>query len=87
MSKITEPFIGLVASCWVNGKAVHIYGSGDVRQLRAETTGGKHVPQTRIETMSTSEYENLREQWAAGCTSRDDARIQQRALRHLGLDM
>lgn len=82
-SKINKPFLHFAANCWLNGKAVVVYGDSDGVQLRAETTGGKHVPGTAIEEMPIAQYEALREVWTAGCLDRTDARIQQRALRHL----
>lgn len=86
-TKITKPFRHFAGDCWLNGKAVVVYGDDEVVQLRAETTGGKHVLGTRVDEMTREQYEALRESWAEGCLDRSDARIQQRALRHLGLDV
>ena len=86
-TKITKPFRHFAGDCWLNGKAVVVYGDDEVVQLRAETTGGKHIPGTRVEEMPVAQYEALRENWKEGCLDRSDARIQQRALRHLGLDI
>ena len=86
-SKITKPFLQFVGKSWLNGKAVVAYGDENGVQLRAETSGGKHVPGTRVEEMPVAQYEALRESWTEGCLDRGDARIQQRALRHLGLDI
>lgn len=86
-SKITKPFLQFVGKSWLNGKAVVAYGDEKTVQLRAETTGFKHIPTTKVVEMPREEYEALRETWTEGCLDRSDARIQQRALRHLGLDV
>ena len=87
MTKITKPFIQFVGKSWLNGKAVVAYGDDKSVHLRAETTGFKHVPGTRIEEMTREQYEALREGWMEGCLNADDARIQQRALNYLGLEI
>ena len=84
---INKPFIRFAGDCWLNGKAVVVYGDAAVVQIRAETFGGKHVPGTRVEEMPLEKYEALREEWSEGCINRDDVRIQQRALRYLGLEI
>ena len=86
-TKINKPFRHFAGDCWINGKAVVVYGDEETVQLRAETSGGKHVPGTRVEEMPTAQYEALRESWTEGCLNRSDARIQQRALNYLGLDI
>lgn len=86
-AKINKPFLRFAGNCWLNGKAVVVYGDADVVQLRAETTGGKPVPGARVEEMPVDQYEALHESWMDGCIDLGDARIQQRALRHLGLDI
>lgn len=84
---ITKPFRHFAGDCWMNGKAVVVYGDDEVVQLRAETTGWRRVPGTRVEEMPVAQYEALREEWSEGCLDRSDARIQQRALRYLGLEI
>ena len=87
MTKITKPFLQFVGKSWLNGKAVIAYADENGVQLRAETSGFKHVPGTRIEAMTREQYEALREGWMEGCPSANDARIQQRALNYLGLEI
>ena len=86
-TKINKPFRHFAGDCWLNGKAVAVYGDENGVQLRAETTGFKHVPGTRVDEMTREQYEALRESWAEGCLDRSDARIQQRALNYLGLEV
>lgn len=87
MTKITKPFLQFVGATWLNGKAVIAYADENGVQLRAETSGFKHVPGTRVEAMTREQYEALREGWMEGCLSSGDARVQQRALNYLGLEI
>lgn len=77
-------FLHFVGNSWLNGKAVAAYRAGDKIKLRAETTGNKHLPGTRIAELTDGEYEALRSEWSADCLDMRDARIQQRALAYLG---
>ena len=86
-SKINKPFLQFVGKSWINGKAVVAYGDETIVQLRAETTGFKHVPGTTVVEMPREQYEALREGWMEGCLNADDSRVQQRALNYLGLDI
>ena len=86
-TKINKPFLHFAGNCWLNGKAVVVYGDDELIQLRAETSGFKHVPGTKVAEIPREEYEALREGWMKGCLNADDARIQQRALNYLGLEV
>ena len=86
-SKINKPFLHFAGKSWINGKAVVAYGDETGVQLRAETTGFKHIPGSKVAEMTREEYEALRAEWMEGCVNADDARIQQRALNYLGLEI
>jgi hypothetical protein len=84
--KITLPFLRHVGGAFLNGKAVCAYGDGKTVQLRAETTGGKHLPKTRVVEMGADEFDALREQWGQYLPGggSQDVRVVQRALAYLG---
>ena len=81
----TLPFIKFAGGAWLHGKDVAVYGNDEVRELRAETCGGKTVPETRQIVMSVAEFEALESAWTeGGALAYRDACITRAALSYLG---
>jgi hypothetical protein len=81
------PFIHFAGGVWLHGKDVAVHGDSEIRELRAETCGGKKVPGSREVVITVAEYEALREQWTrGGQVGRGDARLARAALAYLGVN-
>lgn len=79
---MTKQFIEFVGNTWINGKAVAAYRvDADTVQLRAETTGGKIISQTR--NVTNDEFDALKEEWRGDDPNHQSAITAERALSHL----
>ena len=82
------PFINFAGGAWLYGKDVAVCGDSEVRELRAESCGGKIIPGSKQVVISVAEYEALRDEWTKGGElARGDARITQAALSYLGVNV
>lgn len=77
-------FIEFVGNAWLKGKAVAAYRvDADTVQLRGETTGGKIIG--KIQNVTNDEFDTLKSEWFHGINQKQDARVVERGLAHLGV--
>lgn len=81
------PFIHFAGGAWLHGKDVAVHGDNEIRELRAETCGGKKVPGSKEVVITVAEYEALRDKWTCGGSiGYGDARLARAALAYLGVN-